>query len=180
MSPRTRRSEGPGSLRKLAEAKIPIERPADLKNLTSGAILELVHELEVHKVELQIQNEQLRETQWAAEESRDQYRRLYDAAPIGYLTLDSGGKVLRANPAASGLLRIPSSSLISQKLSRFVARWHQDRWHLARRQLEESKHSTTLELDLALSDGKVIHAQVTAASGTEQVPPNTDGFTSHC
>ena len=171
MSTRTRKSEGPRSLRERAEATMATEVPVDLKNLTSREIRELVHELEVHKVELQIQNAQLRETQLASEESREQYRRLYDAAPIAYLTLDSGGMILQANRAASDLLRIPSSSLISQKLSRFVARWHQDRWHLAQRALAKGKDSTTLELDLALSDGGVVHAQLTGASGTEQVSP---------
>jgi PAS domain S-box-containing protein len=170
VSIRTRRSEGARSLRKLAEASMATGAPVDLKSMTSGEIRELVHELEVHKVELQIQNAQLRETQLSAEESREQYRRLYDSAPIGYLTLDSGGMILQANLAASGLLRIPSSRLISQNLSKFVARWHQDRWHLARRALAKGKDSTTLELDLALSDGGVVHAQLTGASGTEQAP----------
>jgi PAS domain S-box-containing protein len=169
VSTRTRGSEGPRSLRKLAEAKMATGAPVDLKSLTSGEMRELVHELQVHKVELQIQNAQLRETQLAAEESREQYRRLYDSAPIGYLTLDSGGMILQANLAASSLLRIPSSRLISQNLSRFVARWHQDRWHLARRAIVKGRDSTTLELDLMLSDSSVVHAQLTGASGAEQV-----------
>jgi hypothetical protein len=82
VSTRTRRSEAPRSLRKLAETKMATEAPIDLESLTPGGIRELVHELEVHKVELQIQNAQLRETQLAAEESKDPYRRLYESTPI--------------------------------------------------------------------------------------------------
>jgi hypothetical protein len=58
---------------------------------------ELIHELEVYQIELEIQNENLVKTQIQLEESRSDYKELYDFAPVGYFTFDRNWVIKRAN-----------------------------------------------------------------------------------
>jgi len=157
------------SLRQLAERKMVRSALVDLDALTIDEGRRLVHELEVHKVELEIQNAQLRDSQLAAEESKERYRQLYESAPIGYLTLDSNGAIVDANLAVSRLLQVPRSRLIGKKLSSFVAPRHQDRWHLARRALECGERRS-LEVELSLSDGGALQTQIIASAGSDEEP----------
>jgi PAS domain S-box-containing protein len=83
-------------------------------------IRRLVHDLEVHRTELETQNRELRASQALLEESRARYADLYDFAPIAYLTLDLQGHVLEANLTATAFLGIERSNLIGRYLTSFV------------------------------------------------------------
>jgi two-component system sensor kinase FixL len=82
----------------------------------------LVQELQVHQIELETQNGELRRTQRVLEASLARYTELCDNAPTGYLTLDAHGRIVYANRAASNLLKVASADLRTLKLSSFVAR----------------------------------------------------------
>jgi hypothetical protein len=58
---------------------------------------DILHELQVHQIEIEMQNEQLRRTLIDLEESRDRYENLYDFSPIGYITLSSLGRIRGIN-----------------------------------------------------------------------------------
>src|SRR5262245_54690521 len=74
-------------IRREAEARLALTGP---RVVTSPDEAErLLHELQVHQIELEIQNEELRHARGELEESRDRYWELYDHAPCGYLTLGS-------------------------------------------------------------------------------------------
>jgi len=170
LSYRHPRPSRPRPLRQLAARRIAKRKTHPIDELTTIDVRALVQELEIHKVELEIQNEQLRDTQLTLEQSKERYRLLYETAPIGFLTLDEEGKVFEANLTAAALLQLQRSRLIGRKLSRFVAPRHQDRWHLERRTLALGAERRHLELDLVLSNGTPLHAQL-VGSGT----PGKDG-----
>jgi len=167
MRGRARKSRRPRSVRQLAESRLAGAAAVDLEKLTPNEIRGFVHELEVHRVELELQNQQLAEAHLAAEESKEGYRELYESAPIGYLTLDSEGTIVAANLCASELLRLPRAQLLGRKLSRFIAEGHQDRWHFARRALAESSKRRSLELELSLDDGSTLETQLVGSGHPE-------------
>lgn len=113
-------------LRKAAEAVLAhapksklIPRPAE----------ELLHELQVYQTELEMQNEQLRQSQIELEKSRDRYVAFYDFAPVGYLTLTDSGMIAEANLTGSKLLGVERNKLQHCRFDRFVAPEYRDRWH---------------------------------------------------
>lgn len=89
-------------------------------------VQQLVHELQVHQIELEMQNEELRRTQMELEAARDRYMDLYDFSPVGHLTMDLRGTILEANLRAGTLLGINRKELIGGPLARFVASDDQD------------------------------------------------------
>ncbi len=108
------------TLRERAAALAP-EIPADLQQMPADAVRRLVHDLQVHQIELQMQNEELREAQLELARSRDLFTDLYDFAPVGYLTLESDMKIVQANLRASILFGVERKSLEGQSLVRFVS-----------------------------------------------------------
>jgi PAS domain S-box-containing protein len=166
----SRRPHPPDALHVEAEHEMAETTPVDLQRLTHDQILAVVHELEVHKIELKLQNEELREAQLAAEASNERYRNLYDSAPTGYLTLDFDGRIIEANESISLTLNIPHSRLIGSRLSEFVAAHSQDRWHLARRSLMEGRARTDLTLELVSGQGGTIDTQVVGMSVSARAP----------
>jgi PAS domain S-box-containing protein len=160
------------SLRVLAEHRMAKRAPVDLERLTLDEAQAVIHELEVHKIELKIQNEQLLESQRAAESSNERFRRLYDSAPSGYLTLDSDGMIVEANRSISVILKTPRPQLIGRKLSAYVTPFCQDRWHLARRDLIEGRTRMDLTLEIVSADGSAVDLQVvgTSSAATDATP----------
>jgi PAS domain S-box-containing protein len=81
----------------------------------------LLHKLQVHQVELEMQNAELQESRDRMETLLAKYTDLYDFAPVGYLSLDEQGRIMEANLTAASLLGIPRSRLINRRLPSFVA-----------------------------------------------------------
>jgi len=133
----------------------------------------LIHELQVHRVELEVQNEQLRDAQVELEEARDRYLELYDFAPVGYLTLDLTGTILDANLAAADLLGVDRRSLIQARLSRFIARDFQDTWYLLLQRFSVAGVKETCELELVKSDGVPVFVQFEGVSARDEKRENS-------
>ncbi len=107
-------------LRSKAEAKLRQSSTLS-KDLTLEKAKVLMHELEVHQLELEMQNQELRETQHRLEELRDQYTDLFDFAPVGYLVVDKKGVIKNINLTACTLLGLERSLLIGKPLSAYMS-----------------------------------------------------------
>jgi two-component system, cell cycle sensor histidine kinase and response regulator CckA len=107
-----------GRLRQLAEKRL---RARKAKAAAGGAPSHrLIHELQVHQVELEMQNEELERARHGLEEAVSKYSELYDFAPVGYLTLDREGGINEANLAAATLLGRERISLPGRPLATFL------------------------------------------------------------
>jgi hypothetical protein len=132
----------------------------------------LMHELSVHQVELESQNEALRQAKDELEAARALYFDLYEHAPTGFLTLSEQGLILQTNIRAALLLGMEKAALINQPVSRFIFRDDQDAYYLCRRRLAESREAQTCGLRLLRQDGTQFWAQMDActAQGVDGKP----------
>jgi PAS domain S-box-containing protein len=147
------------SLRSRAEEALR-GQAVDLDELSLEKVQRLMHELRVHQIELELQNEELRRAQRELEASREEYFDLYDLAPVGYFTLSEKGLILRANLTGAALLGTDRGGLIRRSLSRFIARDDQDAFYLHRKQAWESRTRQTCELRLVKGDGTQFYARL--------------------
>ncbi len=122
----------------------------------------VLHELEVHQVELQIQNEELRATQSQLSAAREEYVDLYERAPVGYCTLSSKGRILKANGTLAGLLGFEASTLVGQNLTAFSVPADQDKLYLTLRGLMKKPAPTSVVLQMRKSTGEVFWSRVDA------------------
>jgi PAS domain S-box-containing protein len=89
----------------------------------------LMHELLVHKVELEMQIEELRQAHIAMEESRDRYVDLYDFATVGFITISRGGLIGEINLTGAAMLGIERKKLLNDRFSKLISPKDTDRWH---------------------------------------------------
>jgi len=104
-------------------------------SLDSKHVQALVSELQVHQLELQVQNHELERTRLEAEESRDRYRDLFETAPVAYCTMDVQGRILEINGAAEALLAVDRKRVTGQQFAMFVTDDHVPRFTLACREM---------------------------------------------
>jgi len=112
-------STDPAELRHRAEEQLK-SRQTETNQRETNDTERLYYELETHQIELEMQNEGLRNALVQIEESRMRYSDLYDFAPVGYLTLDENGLVLEANLTIARQLGIERSRLVGTPLSGYM------------------------------------------------------------
>jgi PAS domain S-box-containing protein len=100
----------------LLDEKIEAKQPPG----TEGEPLRLHHELQVHQVELEMQNAELRQTRDELETALEQYTDLYEFAPVGYFTLDSTGTIIRVNLTGAGLVGVERFRLVGRRFAHLV------------------------------------------------------------
>ena len=110
-------------MRRKAEAALARQaRPAPAETASAKPMRRaLVHELQVHQIELEMQNEELQRAQAAAEEASEKYYDLFDFAPVGYFLWDHEGRILEVNLAGAALLGLDRSTAGRQRFGQFVA-----------------------------------------------------------
>ena len=108
-------------LRKRAEEQVGGDAPAvDTSPHSEMDVRALLHELQVHQIELEMQNEELRLAQAEVEAGLEQYLELYDFAPVGYFSFDHDGSIQKINLTGAAMLNIERSQLIGKQLQLFL------------------------------------------------------------
>ena len=146
------------SLRTAAEGVLPgisraeTARPAEV----------LLHELLVHKVELEMQIEELRSANTSLEEARNRYAFLYDFATVGYVTISRECLISEINLAGAAMLGVDRAELSNCRFSNFVAAPDKDRWHRLFRQTMEhvEKGNQAFILELRRANGSSMFAHL--------------------
>ncbi len=162
-------------LRQQAEARLMNKAglsPDKIDALSPESARQLLHELHVHQIELEMQNEELRESQAALEGVRARYFDLYDLAPVGYCTVSEAGSIMQANLCAATLLGVNRAELVGKALTRFIHKEDADRYYLHRKLLVEKGEAQACELRMIRKDGAQIWAHLAATTAH-----NADGAT---
>ena len=143
---------GESKLREIAESQLATNPSLNPPKLSAESLL---HELQVHQLELEMQNEQLRQAQAELEASRDSYLSLYDFAPLGYITLSDSGLIAEINLTGAALLGDDRQKLLHRRFASYVVSKDKDAWH--RQFIWSLRHSgmQSCELCLQRSDGTV-------------------------
>ncbi|MFZ4480097.1 MAG: PAS domain S-box protein, partial [Rhodoferax sp.] len=144
-----------------------------LDALSGEAAQHLLHELQVHQIELEMQNEELRRTQAELDSSQARYFDFYDFAPVSYCTLDESGLILQSNLGTGALLSVERNRLPGQALARFILPADQDAYRLLRKRMLQIGEPQTCELRMVKPDGERfwVHLQgiaVTNEAGLRQ------------
>jgi PAS domain S-box-containing protein len=141
-----------GNLRQRAEEHLTKSAGA-VTDMPTEDLQRLVHELQVHQVELEMQNEELRRTQNELATTRDRYADLYDFAPVGYMTLDASSMIVEANLTAANMLGIPRTLVVGKRLVRFIQPPDRDAFHKHCREAQTTKRRQTCEVEISASGG---------------------------
>lgn len=150
-------------LRRLAEEKLRQIEGASQEQHTPEEAQSLLHELRVHQIELEMQNDELRGTQHRLEVSQARYFDLYNLAPVGYMTLSEEGIIEEANLTSANLLGMTRVDLVNRPFSHFISPEDQDLYYLHCRKLMEMNAAHKCEVRMVRSDGSLFWAQLQGA-----------------
>ena len=163
---------GDASLRSRAEQRVQALESQEASAEWPAEARQALHELRVHQIELDIQNEQLRATQEQLEASRMRYFDLYDRAPVGYLTLSEAGLIQEANLTAAIALGVDRKTLRGRRLSGFVLSDDQNLYYRHFHSLFKSGQPQNCELRFRRQDNAPFWARLesTVAAGEDGAP----------
>jgi PAS domain S-box-containing protein len=154
------------SLRERTESLLQVPIPDSVKDhlITSEDLWRLIHALEVHAIELEIQNSELKETRDALEVSRQRYYNLFDNAPVGYFTLDHKGTVVEVNQAGLHLLGLEKERVVKMPFTTFVAQQDLQPFIIMLRRLRHESRQERLKLTLTSQVIEGFDAQIEAVN----------------
>jgi PAS domain S-box-containing protein len=130
----------------------------DLARMPSADIEKLLFELQVHQIELEMQNEELKRTHQELSASRDDFARIYNLSPIAYLTLNEQGIIKKANIAATQLLGCSNEALVNKKLGKYIHSSDQDKYYFYLQNLVMEKKNQILNAKLEAKNSATIHS----------------------
>lgn len=140
----------PATLRMRAEAQLR-RHPAPVALSSLGDVDRLLYELQVHQIELELHNEELRNAYDEADALRAQYADIYDFAPLGYFTLDAHGVIVKVNLAGAIMLGIKRTEHGRHRFAAFLRREFLPDFNAFLLEVLEAKSKRACELVLAAS-----------------------------
>ena len=143
------------TMRKQAEVMLS-KSGTDLKLMSSADIETLLFEFQVHQIELELQNEELKRAHQELSASRDDFARIYNLSPVAYLTLTGQGIIKKANVAAAQLLGCSVEALVNKKLGKFIHPSDQDKYYFFLHDLAMEKKNHMLDVKLVTKNGTSI------------------------
>jgi PAS domain S-box-containing protein len=175
MASKSKRPADAAEQRQQADEMVRTEAaPPVLEAMSLAETRRILHELRVHQIELEVQNEELRRTQAELDAARARYFELYDLAPVGYVTLSKEGLIQEVNLAAAAMLGRAREALVGRPFSLFVARDDQSLYYHHRKQLLESGVRQTCELRMLTGDGSAFWMLLTTTTA-----PDAEGASVH-
>jgi PAS domain S-box-containing protein len=163
-------------LRRKAEARLA-DSHLDAEPAAGGQIKRLLHDLHVHQIELELQNEELRAAQHELERSRDGYLELYHNAPVGYVVTDSAGMILQANKTFGHMLDRDLANILHKPLAHMIHEDDQAVFLSRFRAFYNNPLNKRLEVRMTPTDRRVIHTQLAgrriAPPGASSAAPDT-------
>jgi PAS domain S-box-containing protein len=173
METRDDRPRDAAEMRRRAE-EIAREKAAQSLENVEGPLPEegrrMLHELRVHQIELEMQNEELRRAEAELDAARARYFELYDLAPVGYVTISEKGLILEANLTAATLLGVARGALVKHPITGFICEEDQDIYYLHRKQLFATAEPQACELRMLKKDGTPFWVNLAATAA-----PDTGG-----
>ena len=155
-------------LRRLAEGRIAIAEKLERREVVDPAgSQQLIHNLRVHQVQLEMQNEVLRRTQAELDAARSLYFDLYDLAPVGYCTISETEHILEVNLTVCTLLGLTRDKLIGRSVRQFIYPPDQDTYYLHRKKLAATGQPQSCELRLIDHDEAIFWASLQATLSLE-------------
>jgi signal transduction histidine kinase len=123
--------------------------------------VKLIHELEVHQIELTMQNEELKQAKAIADELAQKYIELYNSSPIGYLTLTNQGQIVEINLCGAQMLCKKPSALISSHFGFFISNETKPIFNQFLSNVFSSHIKESCEVILEPIDCEPLHVQLT-------------------
>ena len=155
------------TLRRQAEQALK-NRPSDGPDGLPVELDELIHELEIHQIELQMQNEELLLVQQELEAARSKYFELYNFAPVGYMTLDQDGRITDANLTLAEMLGLERRTLCSSGFSRFLDLENLAKFSRHREAVMTTRENLSCELRIDRPQGGPLYVLVESAPSEGQ------------
>jgi PAS domain S-box-containing protein len=146
-------------LRERAEEYIQ-KHPSAIKEIQPDEVKKLIEDLQIHQIELEMQNEELRRAQLELESVRDKYSDLYEFAPVGYFTFDEMARIQNVNLTGADLLGSTRIGLLNMRFSSFITPDSQDDFYIHRQQLVETETHQSCELKLKKQNGEHFYAKL--------------------
>jgi len=168
-------------LRRRAEERLREQRPEPGQSRADADTQRLVHELQVHQVELEMQNEELQKARDKMEAGLEKYSDLYDFAPVGFLTLDREGTIHEANLTSASLLGIERSRLVNRRFGFCLSAADLPAFNAFLTRVFESKARQFCEVTL-LKEGKppvAVRIEAAVAASGQECRAVLDDITDH-